>query len=119
MRPNARVLAPIMPWRAFANLTPSDAVSIANYLKSLPAVSHRVPGPFGSNETATTFVMKVVPRLEPLDPQCRFWRRTADFSTLNALSSDGAHIGAESAMLSSASLAGARALVEIVETKPQ
>jgi hypothetical protein len=61
MRPDGRVLAPIMPWRAFANLTPSDAMSIAIYLKSLPAVSHRVPGPFGPNETPTTFVMKVVP----------------------------------------------------------
>jgi hypothetical protein len=47
--------------RAFASLTPSEAMSIAIYLKSLPAVSHRVPGPFGPNETPTTFVMKVVP----------------------------------------------------------
>ena len=61
MRPDGRVLAPIMPWRAFANLTPSDAMSIAMFLKSLPVVSHRVPGPFGPNETPTTFVMKVVP----------------------------------------------------------
>jgi mono/diheme cytochrome c family protein len=61
MRPDGRELAPIMPWRAFANLTPSDAMSIAMFLKSLPAVSHSVPGPFGPNETPTTFVMKVVP----------------------------------------------------------
>lgn len=60
-RPDGRELAPIMPWRAFANLTPSDAMSIAIYLKSLPAVSNRVPGPFGPNETPTTPVMKVVP----------------------------------------------------------
>src|SRR5439155_43488 len=49
-RPDGRELAPIMPWRAFANLTKSDAHAIAAYLKSLPAVSHRVPGPFGPDE---------------------------------------------------------------------
>src|SRR6266568_4650142 len=60
-RPDGRELAPIMPWRAFANLTKSDAHAIAAYLKSLPAVSHRVPGPFGPDEKASVFRMKVVP----------------------------------------------------------
>ena len=31
------------------------------FCKSLPAVSNKVPGPFGPNETPTSFVMKVVP----------------------------------------------------------
>src|SRR5687768_10095929 len=35
-RPDGRELAPIMPWRAFANLTPADKTAIAAYLKSLP-----------------------------------------------------------------------------------
>jgi len=35
--------------------------SIAAYLKSLPAVSNNVPGPFGSTETPTSFVFRVVP----------------------------------------------------------
>jgi cytochrome c len=35
-RPDGCVLAPIMPWRAFAHLTKSDAYAIAAYLKSLP-----------------------------------------------------------------------------------
>ncbi len=60
-RPDGRVLAPIMPWHAFANLTAQDVRAIALYLKSLPPVSNKVPGPFGPTETPTSFVMKIVP----------------------------------------------------------
>jgi mono/diheme cytochrome c family protein len=59
-RPDARELAPIMPWQAFAKLTKSDAQAIAAYLKSLPPVRNKVPGPFGPSETPTAFVMKIV-----------------------------------------------------------
>jgi mono/diheme cytochrome c family protein len=60
-RPDGRVLAPIMPWKAFANLTKRDAEAIAAYLKSLPPVKNKVPGPFGPKEKPTSFVMKIVP----------------------------------------------------------
>lgn len=60
-RPDGRVLAPPMPWHAFANLTPEDSTAIAVYLKSLPPVKNKVPGPFGPKEKPTSFVMKVVP----------------------------------------------------------
>jgi mono/diheme cytochrome c family protein len=60
-RPDGRVLAPIMPWRAFAHLTKSDAYAIAAYLKSLRPVRNDVPGPFGPNDAPTVFVMKIVP----------------------------------------------------------
>jgi mono/diheme cytochrome c family protein len=60
-RPDGRGLAPIMPWRAFAKLTKADAQAIAAYLKSLPPVKNQVPGPFGTTETPTSFVMKIVP----------------------------------------------------------
>lgn len=60
-RPDGRKLAPIMPWQALANLTPSDAMAIAVYLKSLTPVVNKVPGPFAPNETATAFVMRVIP----------------------------------------------------------
>ena len=60
-RPDGRMLAPIMPWHAFANLTPQDADSIVAFLRSLPPVSNKVPGPFGVSETPTTFVMKIHP----------------------------------------------------------
>ena len=44
-RPDGRVLAPIMPWHAFANLTREDVRAIVAFLKSLPAVKNKVPGP--------------------------------------------------------------------------
>lgn len=59
--PQGRILAPIMPYEDFKSLTKADAAAIAAYLQSLPPVSHAVPGPFGPNETPTTFVMTVVP----------------------------------------------------------
>ncbi len=59
--PDGRILAPIMPWHAYANLTKSDALAIAAYLKSLPPVSHQVGGPYGPGQTPAEFVMVVVP----------------------------------------------------------
>jgi mono/diheme cytochrome c family protein len=59
-RPDGRILAPIMPWHAFENLTREDAGAIGAFLKSLPAVSNKVPGPFGPGEKSTSFVMKIV-----------------------------------------------------------
>ncbi len=60
-RPDGRELAPIMPWHAFASLTAQDVRAIVVYLRSLPQVNNRVPGPFGPNEHPTSFVMKIVP----------------------------------------------------------
>jgi mono/diheme cytochrome c family protein len=61
VRPDGRILAPSMPWREYAHLTPSDALAIAAYLKSLPPISHKVGGPFGPAEKPTVFVMTVLP----------------------------------------------------------
>ena len=66
VRPDGRELAPIMPWHAFANLTKDDAHAIAAFLKSLPPVKNKVPGPFGPSEKQTTFVFRIVPP-EPQD----------------------------------------------------
>ena len=52
-RPDGRVLAPIMPWQSFANMSDEDAHAIAAYLKSLAPISNKVPGPFGAKETPT------------------------------------------------------------------
>ena len=60
-RPDGRILAPIMPWHAFAEMTKADAMAVAAFLKSLPPVSNKVPGPFGPTETPTSFVFKVTP----------------------------------------------------------
>lgn len=59
-RPDGRMLAPIMPWHAFAGLTREDVHAIAAFIKSLPPVSNKVPGPFGPDERPTSFVMKIV-----------------------------------------------------------
>jgi mono/diheme cytochrome c family protein len=60
-RPDGRILAPIMPWHALAHLTKPDLAALIAYLRSLPPVSHKVPGPFGPNEKAPVFVMQLVP----------------------------------------------------------
>src|SRR5262245_41765264 len=60
-RPDGRILAPIMPWRAMANMTTNDRTAIAAYLQSIKPVKNKVPGPFGPKETPTSFVMKIVP----------------------------------------------------------
>jgi len=65
VRPDGRGRVPIMPWPAFAKLTRSDAEAIVAYLKSLPPVTNKVPGPFGEGQTPTSFVMKVVPPPKP------------------------------------------------------
>src|SRR5215472_16610258 len=61
VRPDGRILAPMMPWRAYAGLTKSDAAAIVQYLRSLPPVINKVPGPLGLNEKASVFRMRMVP----------------------------------------------------------
>ncbi len=61
MRPDGRTLSTIMPWMAIAKLTPGDVEAIADYLQSLPPVSHKVPGPFGPGENAPVFIMAIRP----------------------------------------------------------
>jgi mono/diheme cytochrome c family protein len=60
-RPDGRILAPVMPWRAYAKLTRADALAIAAYLQSLPPVKQDVPGPYGPSEKVSVFVMDVLP----------------------------------------------------------
>lgn len=60
-RPDGRVLAPVMPWQSFAQLTHADALAIAAYLQSLPPVRQNVPGPFGPGDHVSVSVMELVP----------------------------------------------------------
>ena len=60
-RPDGRMLAPIMPWHALANLTKDDAMAITVFLKSLKPVSNKIPGPFGPGEKVTTFMFRILP----------------------------------------------------------
>ena len=59
--PDGRRLAPIMPYAALSHLTSDDAHAIVAYLRSLPSVKNKVPGPFGPKETPTTLVFVIVP----------------------------------------------------------
>ena len=59
--PDGRTLGPPMPVASFKNLTKSDALSIAAYLKTLKPVKNKVPGPFGPTQKPTSFVYEVVP----------------------------------------------------------
>lgn len=59
-RPDGRMLAPIMPYHAFANLTPEDAQAIVAFLRSVPPVLHKVEGPFGPNQSPTVYFMRVI-----------------------------------------------------------
>jgi mono/diheme cytochrome c family protein len=60
-RPDGRILAPPMPSDVFKHLTREDASAIAAYLKSLPPIKNKVPGPFGPSEKPTSFVYQVLP----------------------------------------------------------
>lgn len=61
VRPDGRTLAPAMPWPAYAQLTDEDVAAIVAFLKSIPPVANKVPGPFGPNDKPTSFVMRVLP----------------------------------------------------------
>ncbi|AWC24571.1 G3-ADH subunit II [Aminobacter sp. MSH1] len=60
-RPDGRELAPIMPWRALAQLTPEDVGAIAAFLQSVKPVSNAVPGPFKPGEKVSTFTFRILP----------------------------------------------------------
>ncbi len=62
VRPDGRVLAPVMPWADLSKLSSEDAAAIAAYSQSLPPVKHAVPDPFGPGEKVTNlFVSTVLP----------------------------------------------------------
>lgn len=60
--PDGRILAPAMPWNDFANLTSEDAHDIAAYLKSLPPVSNKIPGPRAAQPAPAGTVEDIVLR---------------------------------------------------------
>src|SRR3981081_1595470 len=61
VRPDGRILASVMPWRAYAGLTKSDAAAIVEYLTSLRPIGHKVPGPVGLDEKPAIFRMTILP----------------------------------------------------------
>ena len=61
VRPDGRELAPVMPWHSYGALTDADAKALAAFIKSLPAFSHKVPGPFGPGQTVSSFLFRILP----------------------------------------------------------
>jgi mono/diheme cytochrome c family protein len=53
VRPDGRVLAPVMPYHNYGKLTDADAQALASYLKSLKPVRHQVPAIAGPSEKPT------------------------------------------------------------------
>jgi mono/diheme cytochrome c family protein len=46
VRPDGRLLSPVMPWQNFSHMSDSDVHAIVAYLHTLKAVRNKVPGPF-------------------------------------------------------------------------
>jgi len=47
--------------RAFVELTKSHAAAIVAFLRTLPAVKHKVDGPFAPAQESTIYLMKLLP----------------------------------------------------------
>lgn len=53
IRPDGRQLAPAMPYMSYGKLSDEDMKALVSYIKALPAVKNKVPGPFGPSEKPT------------------------------------------------------------------
>lgn len=60
VRPDGRVLAPVMPYSHYGRLTDADALALASYLKSLKPVRNQVPAITGPSEKAKAPYLAVV-----------------------------------------------------------
>ena len=60
-RPDGAMVSPVMPYPAFSHLTDEDAQAIAAFLKGLPAVKNKVPGPLGPKDKPAGLVSVVLP----------------------------------------------------------
>ena len=62
VRPDGRVLAPVMPWHAYGALNDADARALARYLRSLLPVRNETPRMVGAGETpGAPYLTVVVP----------------------------------------------------------
>lgn len=63
--PQGRILSAAMPWADFKALTPGDAMAIAAYLKSLPPVANKTPGPGPEKQLPPNTLESIVSRPPP------------------------------------------------------
>ena len=59
-RPDGRMLAPVMPWHAYAALSDDDALALATHLQGLAPVSHAFPPPTGPDQDPPAPYLTVV-----------------------------------------------------------
>jgi mono/diheme cytochrome c family protein len=63
VRPDGRQLAPMMPWMSYAHINADDASALVAYLRSLPPVKHKLPGPFAaSDKPAAPYFTVIAPK---------------------------------------------------------
>ena len=60
VRPDGRMLAPVMPWHSYAALTDKDARDLARYLKGMAPVRNAVPALAGPDATPSAPYLTVV-----------------------------------------------------------
>lgn len=60
VRPDGRVLAPVMPWQNYAALTDEDARALARYLRGLAPVRNATPHITGPSEAPPAPYLSVV-----------------------------------------------------------
>lgn len=60
VRPDGRILAPVMPYHHYASLTDADAAALAAYLRSLPPVAGPAPANVGAGERPSAPYLTVV-----------------------------------------------------------
>jgi mono/diheme cytochrome c family protein len=65
VRPDGRILAPIMPYGFYGRLTDTDVADLVAYLRSLEPVTYAVPVPVGTTAAAAPFYAVVVPASLP------------------------------------------------------
>lgn len=59
--PEGRIVAPMMPWRSYAKATDADLEALAAYLKTVPAVNHRVLEPTSLEAVKTPYLTVAAP----------------------------------------------------------
>ena len=61
VRPDGREVAPMMPWRSYAQGSTADLEALAAFIKTVPAVKQAVPGPTRLEDVKTPYVTVVLP----------------------------------------------------------
>ena len=61
VRPDGREVAPMMPWRSYAQGSTADLEALAMFIKTVPAVKNAVPGPTKLEDVKTPYITVALP----------------------------------------------------------